>query len=163
MFFFFPQIIWFFSSCFETYNSTSFEVECSDEAQFTVEEKLGFLLLWWYCRCHKNTSAWNAEPILKQSSSLHCISALHNRDAKAAFTASLRLVTVIHISLNCIKFLCRETSSVHYSPPVLVWLHSQTRTSYPVKSGIRTVVGAGKIYILFKLAVHLGFCEASTY
>jgi len=40
----------------------------------------------------------------------HIVFQLFITDAKAAFTASLRLVTVIHASLNCIKFLCRGTS-----------------------------------------------------
>lgn len=138
IFFFFPQIIWFYSLCSTACSSTNFELECSDESHSTVKENLGFLLLWWYSHRHKNTVLEMLSLCLNRV--VHCISALHNYDAKAAFTASLRLVTVVHISLSCIEFLCRGTSSVHYSPPVLVWLHSQTRTKYAVKLGIRTVI-----------------------
>lgn len=135
----FPKL-WFYSFSSEASSSTSFELECSDEAHFTVKEKLRLFLLL-YSHCHKNTSAWDSQPILQQSSSPLYISALSTWDAKVALPASSRLVTATHMTLTSIEFLHRRTSSVHSSLPVLVWLHSHTLTNYAVKSGIRTVMG----------------------
>lgn len=39
---FLPYIISFSSFFFEDYNSTNFELECSDEPHFTMEEKMRF-------------------------------------------------------------------------------------------------------------------------
>jgi len=139
MFFFVLRIIWFYPFCFKGYKSACFELECSDEAHFTVEEKLCFLLLWWYSHCHKNTSAWNAEPILKQSSSPHCISAFHNW-CKGSFHRQLEASYSDSCKLKLYKIPLQRDQSIHYSPPVLVWLHSQTWTSSAVKPGIRTVI-----------------------
>lgn len=136
----FPKL-WFYSFSSEASSSTSFELECCDEAHFTVKEKLRLFLLLWYSYCHKNTSAWDSQPILQQSSSPLCISALPTWEAKVALPASSRLVRVTHKILTSIKLLCRGTSSVRSSLPVLVWLHSHTLTNYAVKSGIRTVMG----------------------